>query len=152
MKNHLLRIALFSLFILTSATIMKAQVAPAASTPVVFPNSHITFEIIPLIMAPSISYQLEGTYDAKVMSRGQEAVPLTLTITRVGEKLTAESNGSQDITITGIKVDGENVTLSAAFQGNPFDLVGRVHDGSMTGTWHGGAYEGTWSASRHVDK
>jgi len=142
MKHRLIQFTLVFIFMLSCSAVSKAQVQ---KTPVL--------EEAPPIMTSAKQLPLEGIYDVAVAAKGEEgALPLTLTIKRVGEKLTAESKGSEYITITGIKVDGANVTLSAAFQGFPFDMLGTLKEEGMSGTWKGGASEGTWKALRHPEK
>ncbi|MGH9935736.1 MAG: hypothetical protein ACREAM_05785, partial [Blastocatellia bacterium] len=64
---------------------------------------------------------LEGTYDAKVIAEGQGELVFTLVIKRAGDKLVTEVPNGGDLNIIGVEVkEGDAVTLSATFQGNPF--------------------------------
>jgi hypothetical protein len=95
------------------------------------------------------SGELEGTYDMQVTAEGQGSLPLTLVIKRNGDKLTTEVPGGGDLNIVDIKVEGDNVTLSASFQGgNPFPLPGKRSGSEMSGKWEAGGFSGTWSAKK----
>jgi hypothetical protein len=97
----------------------------------------------------SSSGGLEGTYDAKVVADGQGELPFTLVIKRDGDKLVTEVPNAADLNIVGIEVkDGDAVTLSATFQGNPFQLPGKRNGGEMGGKWEAGGFSGTWSAKK----
>lgn len=91
----------------------------------------------------------EGTYDAKVIADGQGELPFTLIIKRDGDKLvTAVENGG-DLNIVAIEVkEDDAVTLSATFQGNPFQLSGKRTGGEMGGKWEAGGFSGSWSAKK----
>lgn len=91
---------------------------------------------------------LEGTYDAEVAVEGQGALPFTLVVKKSGDKLTTEVPGAGDLNIVGIEVAGEAVTLKATFQGNPFDLPGKMAAGEMGGKWEAGGFTGTWKAKK----
>ncbi len=95
---------------------------------------------------------LEGTYDAQVTADGQGTLPFVLIIKRDGDKLITEVKDAGDLNIVGIKVDGEAVTLSATFQGNPFELPGKISSSEMGGKWEAGGFAGTWSAKKRTDK
>jgi hypothetical protein len=101
---------------------------------------------------PAKQASVEGTYDAELTAEGQGTTPFTLIIKREGEKLTAQSKGSENLSISGIKVDGENVTLYAAWQGNAFEMPGKLTEGGMQGKWEGGSYGGPWSAKKQAQK
>lgn len=90
----------------------------------------------------------EGTYDAEVVADGQGSLPFTLVVKKDGEKLVAEVPGAGDLNIVGIEVAGETVTLKATFQGNPFDLPGKMAAGEMGGKWEAGGFTGTWKAKK----
>lgn len=156
MKHKLILFALTSalLFTCVTARVARGQTTPpSTSPPVVLPTSPIPFKYVAPESASADQPPLEGTYDVALTAKGEDgAIALTLTIKRVGEKFTAQSTDSEYISVTGIKLDGEDVTLTAAFQGYPFDMVGRFKDGGMTGTWQGGPKEGTWSAKRRQEK
>ncbi|MGH9937803.1 MAG: hypothetical protein ACREAM_16270, partial [Blastocatellia bacterium] len=92
---------------------------------------------------------LEGTYDAKVIADGQGELPFTLVIKRDGDKLVTEVPGGGDLNVTSIEVkEGDAVTLSATFQGNPFQLPGKRAGNEMGGKWEAGGFSGTWSAKK----
>jgi hypothetical protein len=95
---------------------------------------------------------IEGTYDAVVVAEGAGTTELTLVIKREGDKLVANSSGSENMTISGIVVDGEKVTLKAAWQGNAFDLPGAITGTEMGGKWDNGFVRGTWSAKKRPAK
>jgi hypothetical protein len=92
---------------------------------------------------------LEGTYDAKISVEGQGALDFTLVIKRNGDKLVTEVPNPGDLNIVGIEalVDGA-VTLSATFQGNPFQLPGKRTGNEMGGKWAAGNFSGDWSAKK----
>lgn len=91
----------------------------------------------------------EGTYDAKVTADGQGDVSFTLVIKRSGDKLVTEVPNGGDLNIVGIDVkDGNEVTLSATFQGNPFQLPGKRTGNEMGGKWAAGGFSGDWSAKK----
>jgi hypothetical protein len=92
---------------------------------------------------------LEGTYDAKVTADGQGELPFTLVIKRNGDKLVTEVPNGGDLNIVGIEVkEGNEVTLSATFQGNPFQLPGKRTGTEMGGKWAAGGFSGDWSAKK----
>jgi hypothetical protein len=92
---------------------------------------------------------LEGTYDAKITAEGQGTLDFTLVIKRNGEKLVAEVPNPGDLNIVGIEVkEGDAVTLSATFQGNPFQLPGKRAGNEMGGKWAAGGFSGDWSAKK----
>jgi hypothetical protein len=92
---------------------------------------------------------LEGTYDAKISVEGQGALDFTLVIKRKGDKLVTEVPNAGDLNIVGIEVlqDGA-VTLSATYQGNPFQLPGKRDGNDMGGKWAAGNFSGDWSAKK----
>jgi hypothetical protein len=91
----------------------------------------------------------EGTYDAKVTADGQGDVSFTLVIKLAGNKLVTEVPNGGDLNIVGIDVkEGDEVTLSATFQGNPFQLPGKRTGGEMGGKWAAGGFSGDWSAKK----
>lgn len=91
---------------------------------------------------------LEGTYDAEVVADGQGSLPFTLVVKKSGDSHTVEVPGAADLNIVGIEVAGDSVTLKATFQGNPFDLPGKVMGGEMGGKWEAGGFTGTWKAKK----
>ncbi|MBO0859899.1 MAG: hypothetical protein J2P21_15825 [Chloracidobacterium sp.] len=92
---------------------------------------------------------LEGTYDAKVIADGQGELPFTLVIKRDGDKLITEVPNGGDLNIVGIEVKESNeVTLSATYQGNPFQLPGKLTGNEMGGKWAAGGFSGDWSAKK----
>jgi hypothetical protein len=92
---------------------------------------------------------LEGTYDAKVAAEGIGETPLTLVIKRDGDKLKTEVAGGGDLNIVEIKVDGDNVTLVATYQGQgPIMLPGKRNGDEMGGKWEFGGVSGTWKAKK----
>jgi hypothetical protein len=92
---------------------------------------------------------LEGTYDAKVIADGQGELPFTLVIKRDGDKLITEVPNGGDLNIVGIEVKESNeVTLSATYQGNPFQLPGKLNGNEMGGKWAAGGFSGDWSAKK----
>lgn len=92
--------------------------------------------------------ELEGTYDAEVTADGQGTLPFTLIIKKVEDKLATEVENAGDLNIVGIEVNGEVVTLKATFQGNPFDLPGKLVPGKMEGKWEAGGFSGSWMAKK----
>lgn len=91
---------------------------------------------------------LEGTYDAEVVADGQGALPFTLIVKKSGDKLATEVQNAGDLNIVGIEVNGEAVTLKATFQGNPFDLPGKIAGSEMNGKWEAGGFTGSWKAKK----
>jgi hypothetical protein len=99
--------------------------------------------------ASASAASLEGTYDAKVVAEGQGELPLTIVIKKDGDKYKVETVNPGDMTFTDIKVDGENVTINAAYQGNgPIPLPGKIKPGEMGGKWEFSGFSGTWSAKK----
>ena len=94
------------------------------------------------------SAALEGTYDAEVIADGQGALPFTLIVKKSGDKLATEVQNGGDLNIVGIEVNGEAVTLKATFQGNPFDLSGKIAGSDMGGKWEAGGFTGSWKAKK----
>ncbi len=92
---------------------------------------------------------IEGTYEAKVVAEGQGELTFTLVIKRSGDKLVTEVPNGGDLNIVGVEVkEGDGVTLSATFQGNPFQLPGKRTGGEMGGKWEAGGFSGSWSAKK----
>jgi hypothetical protein len=92
---------------------------------------------------------VEGTYDAKVSADGQGELAFTLVIKRNGDKLVTEVPNAGDLNIVGIEVTKDDaVTLSATFQGNPFQLPGKRAGNEMGGKWAAGGFSGEWSAKK----
>ncbi|HWQ35919.1 MAG TPA: hypothetical protein VNQ79_23955 [Blastocatellia bacterium] len=91
---------------------------------------------------------LDGAYEGEIVADGQGALPIAFVIKKDGDKLTTENKGSGDITVNGIKVSGDSVTLNMAYQGNPFDISGKVTGSEMGGKWEAGGFSGTWKAKK----
>jgi hypothetical protein len=110
-----------------------AEAKPAASAPV----------------SPEALAAFEGTYDAQVTAKDQGSLTFTLVIKRSGDKLVTEVPNPGDLNIVGIEVKGgDTVTLSATFQGNPFQLPGKRTGNEMGGKWEAGGFSGDWSAKK----
>jgi hypothetical protein len=91
----------------------------------------------------------EGTYEAKITAEGQGTLDFTLVIKRSGDKLVTQVPNPGDLNIVGIEVkEGNSVTLSATFQGNPFPLPGKRTGNEMGGKWSAGGFSGDWSAKK----
>jgi hypothetical protein len=93
-----------------------------------------------------------GTYDASVVIEGQGTADVVLVVKQDDEKLTAASSGSKDLSINGITVDGEKVTLTATWQGYGFELPGTVTAEGMGGKWGNAYARGTWSAKKRAER
>jgi len=92
---------------------------------------------------------LEGTYDAKISVKDQGDFPFALVIKRNGDKLVTEVPNAGDLNIVGIEVKADGaVTLSATYQGNPFQLPGKRTGNDMGGNWAAGNFSGEWSAKK----
>jgi len=92
---------------------------------------------------------LEGSYDAKISVEGQGEFPFALVIKRKGDKLVTEVPNAGDLNIVGIEVKEDGaVTLSATYQGNPFQLPGKRDGNDMGGKWAAGNFSGEWSAKK----
>ena len=92
---------------------------------------------------------LEGTYDAKISVEGQGDVSFALVIKRNGNKLATEVPNAGDLNIVGIEVKEDGaVTLTATYQGNPFQLPGKRTGNDMGGKWAAGNFSGDWSAKK----
>ena len=101
------------------------------------------------VVAPTAVAGLEGTYDAKVSAEGLGEAPLTLVIKKDGDKLKVEVPSGGDLNITDIKVDGDDVTLMATYQGQgPITLAGKRSGDEMGGKWEFGGAKGTWKATK----
>jgi hypothetical protein len=91
----------------------------------------------------------EGTYDGTITADGQGSLPFTLVVKRNGDKLATEVPNAGDLNIVGIVVNEDGtVTLSATFQGNPFQLPGKRTGNEMGGKWAAGGFSGDWSAKK----
>lgn len=103
----------------------------------------------PAPLSAAVAAELEGTYDAKISAEGQGELTFTLVIKRAGEKLVTEVPNPGDLNIVGIEVKEDGaVTLSATFQGNPFQLPGKRTGNEMGGKWAAGGFSGDWSAKK----
>src|SRR5262245_53674694 len=92
---------------------------------------------------------LEGTYDGKIIVEGQGDFPFALVIKRKGDKLVTEVPNAGDLNIVGIEVKEDGaVTLTATYQGNPFQLPGKRTGNDMGGKWAAGNFSGDWSAKK----
>jgi hypothetical protein len=99
--------------------------------------------------APAPADGLEGTYDAKVVADGQGEFPFTLTIKNDAGKLKPEVVGGGDLLIVDVKMEGDNVTLVATYQGQgPIMFPGKRAGNDMGGKWEFGGFSGTWSAKK----
>ena len=95
---------------------------------------------------------IEGTYEGELVADGVATLPFTLIVKKDGEKLMTEVKDGGDLNITGIILNGEDVTLAATHQDRPFELPGKLNETGMGGKWEAGGYSGTWSAKRRADK
>ena len=104
----------------------------------------------PAAAAPAASAaSLEGTYDFKVVAEGQGELPFVIMLKKDGDNYKVEVPNAGDMTVTDVKVDGENVTFNAAYQGNgPIPLKGTIKPGEMGGKWEFSGFSGTWSAKK----
>lgn len=91
---------------------------------------------------------LDGAYEGEIVADGQGALPIAFVVKKNGDMLTTENKGSGDISVMGIKVSGDAVTLNMAYQGNPFDISGKVTGTEMGGKWEAGGFSGTWKAKK----
>jgi len=92
---------------------------------------------------------LEGTYDTVVIADGQGELPLTLMIKNDAGKLKTEVSNGGELNIVDIKVDGDNVTLTATYSGNgPIMLPGKRTGDQMGGKWEFGGFSGSWKATK----
>lgn len=94
----------------------------------------------------------EGTYDARIVAEGAATFDFVLTVAREGTALKPRVQNGGEIDITAIAVDGEKVTLTATYQGDPFTLPGTFTETGMGGKWEAGGYHGTWSAKRRAQQ
>ena len=94
---------------------------------------------------------LEGTYDGEVTADGQGSLPFTLILKKSGDKLVPELQNAGDLGATAFEVNGENVVLSATFQGNAFALPGKLAGTNMSGKWEAGGFSGTWTAKKKAN-
>lgn len=92
---------------------------------------------------------LEGTYDAKIGAEGQGELPFTLVIKKDGDKLKTEVPERGVLNVIEIKVDGDNVTLVATYQGQgPIMLPGKRTGDELGGKWEFSGMSGTWKATK----
>jgi len=119
------------------ATVAKPADKPAAAA-------------APVTSAAAPAGGLEGTYDFKIIADGQGELPLTLIVKNDGGKLVTENPSGGDLLVTGIEAkDGDNVALTATYQGNgPIPLNGKRTGNEMGGKWEFGGFSGTWSAKK----
>ncbi len=111
-----------------------AKAAPAAAAPAA---------------APASAASLEGTYDFKVVAEGQGELPFVIMLKKDGDNYKVEVPNPGDMTVTDVKIDGENVTFNAAYQNNgPIPLKGTIKPGEMGGKWEFSGFSGTWSAKK----
>lgn len=98
--------------------------------------------------APAPAVAVEGVYDVQVVESTMGPTNLTMTITREGGQLVVKSVGGDPLTITAIEVRGEDVVLSAAYDGNPIPLPGKITAEGMAGVWSVEGFGGPWKATR----
>ncbi len=91
---------------------------------------------------------LDGAYEGEIVADGQGTLPIAFVVKKDGDNLTTENKGAGDISVIGIKVSGDAVTLNMAYQGNPFDISGKVTGTEMGGKWEAGGFSGTWKAKK----
>lgn len=103
----------------------------------------------PTTSAAPAAAGLVGTYDAKVGAEGQGELPFTLVIKKDGDKLKTEVPEGGVLNIVDIKVDGDNVTLVATYQGQgPIMLPGKRNGDELSGKWEYAGLNGTWKATK----
>lgn len=103
----------------------------------------------PAASAAPAAAGLEGTYDAKVGADGQGELPFTLVVKKDGDKLKTEVPDGSVLNIVDIKVDGDNVTLVATYQGQgPIMLPGKRNGNELSGKWEHAGLSGTWKATK----
>jgi hypothetical protein len=103
----------------------------------------------PAPLSAEVMAAMEGTYDGKINVEGQGVFPFTLVIKRAGDKLVTEVPNAGDLNIVGIEVkEDDAVTLSATYQGSPFQLPGKRTGNEMGGKWSAGGFSGDWSAKK----
>ncbi len=125
----------------------KKDAVVAAATPADKPTASPASAASPVSAAALAVF--EGIYDAKVVADGQGELAFTLVIKREGEKLVTAVENAGDLNIVGIEVkEGDSVTLSATFQGNPFLLPGKRAGAEMSGKWEAGGFSGSWLAKK----
>jgi hypothetical protein len=97
----------------------------------------------------AMAASLEGTYDFKVIAEGQGELPFVIMLKKDGDNYKVEVPNAGDMTVTDVKIEGENVTFNAAYQGNgPIPLKGTIKPGEMGGKWEFSGFSGTWSAKK----
>jgi hypothetical protein len=103
----------------------------------------------PAVVSPEAMAAFEGSYDAKIVVEGQGELTFSLVIKRAGDKLVTEVPNAGDLNIVGIEVkEGDAVTLSATYQGNPFQLSGKRTGNDLGGKWSAGGFSGDWLAKK----
>ncbi len=130
------------LFTATSISHAQTQTPPPQSPPSQSP---------PPSQPPAKAQAVEGVYECELVVDNTGTIPFTMMVKRDGDKLSTEVKDGGDLTITGIAVTGDNVTLAASHQDRPFELPGKVTDTGMGGKWEAGGYSGTWTAKRRAD-
>ncbi|MBI3651598.1 MAG: hypothetical protein HY231_11330 [Acidobacteria bacterium] len=103
--------------------------------------------------SPSADAKIEGVYDAEITDPKEGTMRFVLIIKKDGDKLATEVKevgGDEDFTILGIKLEGDAVTLLAAFQGFPFEMNGKRSGAEMSGKWEADQDSGTWSAKKRT--
>ncbi|HVF85944.1 MAG TPA: hypothetical protein VM866_00070 [Pyrinomonadaceae bacterium] len=139
-RRHGLLTAGCVLLLLTTMTVLTRAQTPAKPQPDAKPQP------------AAKSQPVEGTYEGELVADGVATLPFTLIVKKDGEKLTTEVKDGGDLNITGITLNGEDVTLAATHQDRPFELPGKLNETGMGGKWEAGGYSGTWSAKRRADK
>ena len=98
--------------------------------------------------APAPAAALEGVYDVQVVESSMGPTNLTMTITRENGRLVVKSEGGDPMSIGGIEVNGQDVVLQAAYDGNPIPLPGKITAEGMSGNWSVEGFGGPWKATR----
>jgi hypothetical protein len=91
---------------------------------------------------------VEGTWDV-VAATPEGDIPATITIRRTesGPKAEVDIFGIKR-TVTNEKLEGNVFRMKVEYEGNLYDVEGRVQGDALEGTWQGGSYSGTLKAKR----
>ena len=103
------------------------------------------------ISAFAIAKDIVGSYKTSIDMNGRAAQEFTLVVKRSTDgklSATAEKSNDPDLSIGSIAVEGDQVTITAAWRSATFEMKGTIADDKLEGRWGSGQYSGNWSAVR----
>jgi hypothetical protein len=119
-------------FLLSLVFLVAAPPAPAAD------KDQVTAEVT----------VVEGTWDV-VAATPEGDIPATITIRKAESGLKAEVDiFGLKRAVTNEKLEGNVFRMKVEYEGNLYDVEGKVQGDALEGTWQGGSYSGTLKAKR----